>query len=170
MAAGSTYTPIATTTLGSAVSSYTFTSIPSTYTDLVLVIAGTVSVNGEGIVMQYNGDTSTIYSYTYLYGTGSSAASARQTGRGYAAINWGTAFSSTEQSNAVVNIQNYANTTTYKTALSRSNNPNGSSFQGTEALVSLWSNTAAITSILVKSGSGNLNTGFTLTLYGIAAA
>ena len=39
MAAGSTYTPIATTTLGSA-GTITFSSIPSTYTDLVIVLNG----------------------------------------------------------------------------------------------------------------------------------
>jgi hypothetical protein len=170
MAAGSTYTPIATTTLGSSAASYTFSSIPSTYTDLVLVVAGTTSVNGEAILMQYNGDTATNYSFTYLYGTGSSAASGRQSSRAYAALNWGTAFSSTEQSNAIVTIHNYANSTTYKTCIARNNNPNGSSLAGTEAIVSLWRSTAAINSILVKSGSGNMNAGFTLTLYGIQAA
>jgi hypothetical protein len=165
-----TYEPIATTTLGSAAASYTFSSIPTTYTDLVLVVAGTVSVNGENILIQFNGDTAANYSFTYLYGTGSAAASGRQTARSAANANYQTAFSSTEQSNAVMQVQNYSNSTTYKTSLSRSNNPNGSSLPGTEALVSLWRNTAAITSILVKAGSGNLNTGFTLTLYGIKAA
>jgi hypothetical protein len=166
-----TYEPIATTTLGSATASYTFSSIPATYTDLVLVVAGTVSVNGENILTQFNGDTAANYSFTYLYGTGiGSGASGRQTARSAANANYQTAFSSTEQSNAIMQVQNYSNATTYKTSLSRSNNPNGSSLPGTEALVSLWRNTAAITSILVKAGSGNLNTGFTLTLYGIKAA
>jgi hypothetical protein len=170
MAAGSTYTPIATTTLGSAAASYTFSSIPSTYTDLLLVVAGTVSVNGENILTQYNGDTGSNYSFTYIYGTGSTAASGRQSNRSAANANYQTAFSSSEQSNVIVQVQNYSNSTTFKTALSRNNNANGSSLPGTEALVSLWRNTAAITSILVKAGSGNLNSGMSLTLYGIAAA
>ena len=40
MAAGSTYTPIATTTLGSAQADVTFSSISGSYTDLVLIIGG----------------------------------------------------------------------------------------------------------------------------------
>jgi len=39
MAAAQTYEPIANTTFGSTTSSYTFSSIPSTYTDLFLVIS-----------------------------------------------------------------------------------------------------------------------------------
>jgi glycosyltransferase involved in cell wall biosynthesis len=38
-----TYEPIATTTLGSAAASITFSSIPATYTDLRLVIVGNLS-------------------------------------------------------------------------------------------------------------------------------
>ena len=41
---------------------------------------------------------------------------------------------------------------------------------GTEATVNLWRSTSAITSITIQRDTGNLNTGMTLTLYGIAAA
>jgi len=165
-----TYEPIATTTLGSAQASYTFNSITGTYTDLVLVVSGTVSVNGESIIVQYNSDTATNYSYTYLYGNGTSALSSRLSAKNYAAMTWQVGFSSTQESNAIMHIQNYSNSTTFKTSISRGNNANGSSLPGAETVVSLWRNTAAITSILVKAGSGNLNTGMTLTLYGIKAA
>jgi len=165
-----TYEPIATQTLGSAAASVTFSSIPSTYTDLVLVIAGTVSVNGESIVAQYNGDTATNYSYTFLYGNGTSALSSRQSTKTAVGVSWNVGFSSTEQCNATMQIQNYSNATTYKTSLTRGNNTSGSSLPGTEASVGLWRSTAAITSLLIKPGSGNLSTGFTLTLYGIKAA
>ena len=75
----STYEPIATTTLGSAASSYTFTGISGSYTDLILVSAlGTdnpCSINlnmGSGSV-----DTSTNFSWTYLRGDGTAAGSSR---------------------------------------------------------------------------------------------
>ena len=171
MAAGSTYTPVATTTLGnSTTASYTFSSIPSTYTDLVLIGAGQLTVNGEGLGVQFNGDTGTNYSFTYLSGSGSAAASGRQTARAYATSNWNTGFSNSTENNTIFHFQNYANSTTYKTVLARSNNAAGSSNPGTETVVSLWRNTAAITSILVKANTGFFTTGFTWTLYGIQAA
>jgi hypothetical protein len=171
MAAGSTYTPIATTTLAnSTTASYTFSSIPSTYTDLVLVGAGQLTVNGEGLGVQLNGDTGTNYSFTYLSGNGTTAASGRRTASAYLSSNWNTGFSSTTQNNTIFQFQNYANSTTYKTVLARSNNASGSVNPGTETTVSLWRNTAAVTSILVKANTGFFTTGFTWTLYGIAAA
>jgi hypothetical protein len=170
MAAGSTYTPIATTTLGSAAASYTFSSISGSYTDLVLVVAGTISSNGFGVVARFNSDSGTNYSLTNLRGSGSAAQSNRASNQTYVWLGYGVGFSSTEQNNLVANIQNYSNTTTFKTVLSRANNANGSAGFGTDAVVNLWRSTSAITSITVQPESGNLNSGMTLTLYGIAAA
>ena len=73
MAAGSTYTKIASTTLGTAAASYTFNSIPSTYTDLVLVANIQQVTNGEDVAIQFNTDTGTNYSRIYVCGSGSSA-------------------------------------------------------------------------------------------------
>ena len=76
MAAGNTYTPIATTTLGSAASSYTFSSIPGTYTDLVLVVSGKYSTGTTGtttVQIQVGNtslDTGANYSIVYLNGSG----------------------------------------------------------------------------------------------------
>ena len=74
-----TYSPIATYTVsGSAVASYTFSSIPSTYTDLVLRISARTSVTGQtfdNIEIQFNNDSATNYSYIRLRGSGSAASS-----------------------------------------------------------------------------------------------
>jgi hypothetical protein len=160
----STYEPIATTTLGSAQSSYTFTSIPSTYTDLV-IIANTKNTanNGDEIGIQFNSDTGTNYSRTRLYGTGSSAASDRatNTNKGALQIN-----STTNFTPLIAHVQNYANSTTYKTVISR-----GTSSDYVSVYVSLWRNTAAITSITLLPDSGTTFTsGCSFTLYGIKAA
>ncbi len=61
--------------------------------------------------------------------------------------------------------QNYSNTTTYKTVLSRCSNPTG----GTLAVAGLWRSTAAITSITLTPTAGNWLSGSTFTLYGIKA-
>jgi hypothetical protein len=162
MAAGSTYSTIATTTLASATPSYTFSSIPSTYTDLILVMSGTASGTSD-IYVQFNGDTASNYSRTFLYGDGSVAASGRQT---FSSFLWAYAVGS-NQNDGVLHLQNYSNTTTYKTAISRWNVP--STYTGTS--VGLWRSTSAISSMAVGiTGGFNLSIGTTLTLYGIAAA
>jgi hypothetical protein len=164
MAAGSTYTPIATTTLGSNAASYTFSSIPSTYTDLVIVATGGCVGSGEAIFARFNGD-STNYSDTVLLGNGSSAISTRASVTGAHVIGRYTGTDGTINANGILHIMNYANTTTYKTCLTRSNNS-----LGTSAIVTLWRATpAAITSIALV-GSTNILAGSTFTLYGIQAA
>lgn len=172
MAAGSTYTRISTTTLASATPSYTFSSIPSTYTDLVIVANAATSTAGSQNVMRFNSSTGN-YSTTEIYGTGSSAYSYRFTGQSYMWFSSGVGLGSTlGQNNFIVNIQNYANTSTYKTALMRLNSNSGT-YPGTVAAVGLWSNTAAINSITLyaeTSGTVNWVVGSTFTLYGIAAA
>jgi|688.fasta_scaffold1181052_1 hypothetical protein len=161
MPAGSTYTPIATTTLGSAASTYTFSSIPSTYTDLVVVNSGTLN-STRNCTVRLNGDTGSNYSWTYLYGDGSSASSARASNTSEGLIN----YVGTEQSTTILQINNYSNSTTYKTVLSRAS----SSVLGTMTVVLLWRNTAAVTSLTLTSAAGQFQTGSTFTLYGIASA
>jgi hypothetical protein len=77
MAAGNTYEAIATQTLGSAAASVTFSSIPGTYTDLVVVIAGTLTTGSDNVSFQLNGDSGANYSVTVLTGDGSTASSGR---------------------------------------------------------------------------------------------
>jgi len=159
----STYTPIATTTLGSAQASYTFSSISGSYTDIILVINGTASATIH-CQLQFNSDTNTNYSNTYLLGNGSNALSARDTS--LTAMYLDTNGFTVDQSMGVWSIMNYANTTTYKTMVGRYS----SSTRSAEAIVGLWRSTAAINSIKVLTTSSTLATGTTLTLYGIAAA
>ena len=162
MAAGATYTPIATQTLGSS-GTVTFSSIPSTYTDLVLIVNGSwATPSDDGFYIQLgNGsiDTGTNYSTTYLYGTGSSAASGRESNQ--AGMQLGRA--GTSNSTSIISIQNYSNTTTYKTGLGRGNNP--SSLVITS--VGLWRSTSAVNILKVNT---TFNAGSTFTLYGISSA
>ena len=74
-----TYQPIETQTVsGTSTSTVTFSSIPQTYTDLVLVSAITQSADVSNY-LRFNSDTGTNYSRTRLVGTGSSATSVRGT-------------------------------------------------------------------------------------------
>lgn len=156
-----TYEPISTTTLGSTASSVTFSSIPGTYTDLVLVTSNTSSGGLGGVYLdQINGDTGTNYSHTKIYGTGSVAGSDRNTSD--TSVNIG--LSNSTQCNNIFHFMNYSNTTTYKTVLARGNSASGQ----TRASVTLWRNTAAITSF--KISGVTFDVGSTFTLYGIKAA
>jgi hypothetical protein len=164
----STYEKIATTTLGSNTASYEFTSIPQTYTDLVIIIGNaTTTVNTDGALLGFNGVTTSQYSYTYIYPSGGSVLSTRQANMPYSTNYLNTAsLSDTAPSQIIINIMNYSNTTTYKTSLTRP----GSAPNGTEAWVHLWRNTAAITSVkLGIQGSDQWKTGTMFTMYGIKA-
>jgi hypothetical protein len=154
-----TYEPIATTTLGSAVSSYTFSSIPATYTDLILVANFSKSAAAR-LDMQFNGDTANNYSYTRLNGNGTSASSDRIAN--FAVIDAG--YTDTTMSTSIIHINNYVGST-YKTALVRAN----TSSMNVGVFVGLWRSTAAINSITLGGGN-NLQTNSTFTLYGIKAA
>jgi len=164
MAAGSTYTPIATYTIPSNTTTYTFSSIPGTYTDLVIVVSGIGSSAADfGVCLRYNGDTGTNYSATQLDANGSTVASYREANAVHQNIG---ILSGAGQGNSIFNIENYSNTTTYKTAIARGN----AATNYLRAAVGMWRSTAAITSVTLYNPSTNMLTGTTLTLYGIAAA
>jgi hypothetical protein len=159
----STYTPIATQTLGSAAASVTFSSIPQGYTDLV-VVANRLSVGLDNLTMQFNGDTSTNYSFTNMWGNGSTAGSARGSNTATPYLDYYAASEPSFPAPVIMNIQNYSNSTTYKTTLARGSN----AARGVDATVMLWRSTAPITSILLKCySSTNFTTGSTFSIYGI---
>jgi hypothetical protein len=160
-----TYDKIATTTLGSAAASVTFSSISGSYTDLVLVTNATLASGGAAnLWCRFNGDSGANYSTTYLAGNGTVASSARDTS---ATEGWCGRLSSTNITSSIASFQNYANSTTYKTNISRGNDTSGLVI----AYVSLWRSTAAITSIVLTNSSAvKFNSGSTFTLYGIKAA
>ena len=76
MADVSTEVAIATQTLGSATASITFSSIPSTYTDLRIVFSGT-GATVLNLKVRFNGDSASNYSQTNLQGLGYSVQSSR---------------------------------------------------------------------------------------------
>jgi hypothetical protein len=142
----------------------TFTSIPSTYTDLVLVQDTTLTAAAIAF-LQVNSDTGSNYSRTTLSGNGTSAASSRQSSQ--TQISTDVVHMTSTRGTYILNFQNYSNSTTYKTVLIRNNN---TAF-GTEATVGLWRNTAAITSIkCYLDRAESYVVGSTFTLYGIKAA
>jgi len=163
-----TYEPIATTTLGSAAASIDFTSIGSGFTDLRLVLAGSTSASTY-LYFTIN-NTTTPYSYTYLYGTGAVANSKRNTSGGLTGIfiNDEVATGVSDRFLAELNFFSYAGST-YKTSLSKYSGDRNGSGQ-VQLNVNLWGSTSAITQITLYPSSGNFETGTTATLFGILKA
>ena len=178
-----TYEKIATTTLGSASATVTFSSISGSYTDLVLVINGGITDAGFVFGIRLNSDTGSNYSSTAMYGNSSSAFSDRKSnftlGQITTDMQGGHIFNT-----HIINFQNYSNTTTNKTWVGRSSANYSATGSGATtvphvgSVVGLWRNTSAITSISISesglggSGSfayGNTLSGSTFTLYGIKA-
>lgn len=162
-----TYEPIATQNGTGSSATVTFSSIPSTYTDIVLVANPVFTVNAANINIRINGDTGTNYSDTYINGNGTTAASARDTNQTLIYFSGtSTGVTTANRDNGIAHFMNYSNTTTYKTVLIRYNQAG----QIVVGEVGLWRNTAAITSISLIATTGNLDTASTFTLYGIKAA
>lgn len=161
-----TYALIERVTLGSAVSSVTFSSIPQTFTDLVLVCQTKITTGGAtNDRMRFNGDTGSNYSYIVLYGTGSAAGSYRGNNDASGIII--DDVTSTNFNTTIINIQDYSNTTTNKTVILRSS-PIDSAVQ---INTGLWRSNAAINQITITASTGGSTfvTGSTFRLYGIQA-
>lgn len=158
-----TYKAISTQTLTSDVSSVTFSSIPQTFTDLVLVISATTSVTDRTIRFRCNGDTTTNYSSQNMlaYSVGAIAQNVSNSTSGYLS-------SSSDISTPQVYIShwnNYSNATTEKQILWTNC---GMGEQIASAGVSLWKiSPVAITTILLFPNTGDFETDSIFTLFGI---
>lgn len=164
-----TYEKVQSTTLVSAQTSTVFSSISQSYTDLVLIISALGSSTSDYIKLNINSDTGSNYSNTAMYGDGVTAATGKVSNQTFSYLTY-YPFASTTQPNLVIaNFQNYSNTTTYKTFLSRANTQITNS--GPDAIVGAWRSTSAITSLTIATtGGGNFNIGSTFTIYGILKA
>lgn len=163
--ATNTYVALDKVTVGSSVGSVTInmgSTISQAYTDLVLVIDGTVGSNC-GVQLRFNGDSGSNYSYTRMTGDGSSASSDRSSNATFMELGY---YVSTARNMNILNIMNYSNSTTFKTVLNRASAQTVNI--GAQAYVELWRSTAAITSVTINA-SGNFSSGTTFSLYGIKA-
>jgi hypothetical protein len=159
-----TYEPIATATISSATNLVTFSSIPQTYTDLIIV--ATYAGTSTGINIYPNGDAGSNKSATVLRGNGTSAESLRGSSIAWRDY-WSTTTNATgEFTVSTLQFNSYSNSTTYKTLLVR----RSVSSAYVETIINMWQSTAAITQLQLYSANGNYTIGSTFTLYGIKAA
>jgi hypothetical protein len=178
MPAKSTYTPIATTTVsGSSAATIDFNSIPQTYTDLVVTcyIRSTGAVTTCDLLYSANANTSNSYDGTFTKGNGASATSGRYTYfssptyLGPLGTMLGANATSGVFSSHSVNVQNYSNTTTYKTLVAQSASDNNGS-GNSDLAVNMFFSTSAISRLTFYPSSGQFAIGSTMTIHGIEAA
>ena len=152
-----TYTALATRTLTGTAASVTFSSIPATYRDLIVVYQGSTSAVAS-VIARVNGDSGNNYSLVRMIGNSAGAISSAATVSYFPMLYSGdpqTAFS-------VLQIMDYSATDKHKSALTRTAHTSQSVV---EALASRWANTAAITSIAISGGT--FSVGSTFSLYGV---
>jgi hypothetical protein len=160
-----TYIPLATTTLSSAAGSVTFSSIPATYRDLILVIATFQSSGGDRLTnYRLNGDNGTNYSYVYMDTYGGNPSSGGSGGLTSGLFEYHQSVPETTPSVAIVQFMDYSATDKHKTQLHRF----GAAAPTVGAYATRWANTAAITSIVLTPNTNYL-TGSTFNLYGVIA-
>ena len=161
-----TYVLIASNTLGSDAADITFSSIPGTYTDLV-IRASIRDTSSSNLFITFNSDTNTVYSRTRLLGNGATASSARTTDD--------TKITAVGTTLSTYTSNTFASFEIYIPSYTASQNKPTSSFGVTEnnattsfveANAGLWRNTAAITSIKI-AGNDTLLSGSSFFLYGI---
>jgi hypothetical protein len=155
------FTVLGNTTLATASASVTFSSIPSGYKDLVVIVDALGSGGDAAIFLRFNSDTGSNYSYVTMSGNGSTSNSTNGT---LSFVLSGIAATTTQRAIANHQISDYSTTNKHKTLLTRGNNANG---LGTYAVASRWANTAAINAIEVYTGSNSYAIGSTFRLLGV---
>jgi hypothetical protein len=162
-----TYSPIATTNGTGSSNTISFTSIPSTYTDLIIVFEGAATSGGTAaLAFTINGVVSgNLYSFTRLQGNGSAASSLNGVNNNDGPFGF---ISSSNRSMSILNIFNYSNTTTFKTTIARSLTHDASDGRVAE-YINLYRSTSAVNRVDVLA-TQNFATSSVFTLYGIKAA
>ena len=161
-----TYELIASANGNGSADTITLSSIPTTYTDLVLV-AKIKNQSGvpQGTVLLFNGDTNTANYSDVRVNKNGTLDDERDTSGQYI-VNQ----TSSEFAVAVVNIMNYSSTLIRKSQIS-TGTFNYSSGAFMRFSTGVWRNTAAIYSVTLRNGSSiAFTTDSTVTLYGIKAS
>ncbi len=166
-----TYELISKVTVGSGgAANITFSSIPQTFTDLLLKcsIRGTASSLARDLLIQINGNSSS-YSDKYLMGAGSTVSSENNAGgttRLFGGGQNGNTTTANTFGNGEIYIPNYTSSN-YKSASADSVSETNATTIYSTLVASLWSNTAAITSLVLTLHTGNIAEYSTARLYGI---
>ena len=150
--------------LGSNQASITFSSIPATFTDLVLVYS-LRSANRNDFGVRFNGSTAN-FSNRFLQGNGSSASSGTGYGN-FLGVMVSSSWTASTFGSGQLYIPNYAGSSAKSWSVDAVSENNATeSYQ--LIIAGLWNQTAAITSLEIYQQQGdNIASGSSATLYGI---
>jgi len=164
-----TYQLISSVTVGSGgASSMDFTSIPQTYTDLLLFVTARNTGNGSGLQLRFNGGNSN-YSDRWLEGNGASVSSGTNGAGGtygYCGLISNSSTTSNTFANNFIYIPNYTGSTN-KSYSADGVNENNATTAYQDLIAGLWSNTAAITQVTLYPSLNSFAQYSTAYLYGI---
>lgn len=165
--AGGAMTAIASTTLSTNTRTITFSSIPATYDDL-MVVTYTKTTTASFPYFRTNNDSATNYSRIALYGDGASAAVSAATGETSVIFN-STSGTANLFVASQIHILNYKNTSNFKTFIVRQAQDYSGSGQ-TQLRVALYRSTSAINRIDLDGSGYDFTSGSVFALYGIKKA
>ena len=161
-----TYVPLATITLSSATTSLTFSSLPASYRDIILVFNGSKTGSTDThLQVRANGDSGKNYPRVAM--GGSSGGSYSNSSTNIDGMQMAYVGAGQPRVTSILQIFDYSATDKHKTFLARE----AEAAESTDAVAGRWSNTAAITSltILWSQNADNMSAGTTISLYGVAA-
>jgi hypothetical protein len=159
-----TYDLITSSTLGSPATGIDFTSIPSTYTDLRLIVTG-VRVSGGALNFRFNNDSGSNYFYERAVANGSSLG---------ASVNGATTSIGTNGWNStypqiwIMDILRYSGTTKKSSIMRMAADESGGGEMAW--FCATYNVTTAISQINMFISAGTIAAGFTASLYGILRA
>jgi hypothetical protein len=166
-----TYIKIASTTVGaSPVATVTFSSIPATYTDLVLKVSGrsNYASGTSALLIAVNG-LSSVYTARYLLGTGAAASSGsivQYLGELDVSTNTASTFSSHD-----IYLPNYSTTAASKSySVDSASENNATTAYASLIAGAITTGASAISSITLSQSAGSFVQYSTFTLYGISNA
>lgn len=155
-----TYTLINQITLAAASSTVTFSAVPQSYRDLVLIVEGSVTASLTPS-LRFNSDSGS--NYSFVSGAGNNNNAVYSTTGTTTFINPAPDFGTPERFNVTYQIMDYSQTDKDKTVLVRY----GLNEQSPNMVASRWASTAAITTLTYFASANAFATGTVVSLYGI---
>jgi len=161
-----TYTLIEAKTLATTTASITFSSIPATYTDLLVKYSSRCNAAAvQNMAITLNGSTSN-FTYRSLYGGGSVSPGSGSGSTNLVGIAEANNYTANTFDNGEIYIPNYASAN-FKSISADSVTETNASEAYIQLFATLWSNTAAITSVGLATTSGSFLQYSSFYLYGI---
>lgn len=156
-----TYDLIASNVLTSPASSVTFSSLPSSYRDLIIVTEILGSGGNADANVRFNSDTGSNYPYVLASGNGSVVSSGSGTGD----MLYGQTASTTVRATTFFQVFDYAQTDKHKSVLQRRDRAD----TATSMIAARWASTSAINSVTILTSSNNFASGSSFYIYGIVS-